>query len=170
LAKSSGGDGGWPPWQLQSLKANLDSLAQAVAERPPGRSDDEHIWLTRFLLIRICGYLEQVAHETVRGFIQAKSYGMARSFAISHLARSRNPTPDNLIEVLSRLDVRLGDRLRDLLNESDQRLYRELSLLLDRRHKIAHGLNEGLNAGKVLQLREDAEQVADWLIQELDPR
>ncbi|GAA4856589.1 HEPN domain-containing protein [Kitasatospora terrestris] len=160
----------WPPWPIPSLKESLDSLTSSVAERPKGRSDDEHIWLTRFLVIRSCGYLEQVTYETARAFVADKSFGLVRTFALTWLSRTRNPSPDNMMELLGRFDGALSDEFKVLLEEDDQRLYREISLLVDRRHKIAHGLNEGMNSAKAVALRSDVDIVADWFIEKLDPR
>src|SRR5689334_10314012 len=130
----------WPPANLLRLKVSLDQLADAVANRPSHRTDDEQVWLTRFLLLRVCGYLEQVTFETARGYVQAKSGGLVKSFAISWLDRSRNPSSDNLLTLVGRFDSGLADDLTTLLDADDQRLRRELGLLVDRRHKIAHGL------------------------------
>lgn len=159
----------WPPANLSRLKTSLDQLAEAVAQRPSHRSDDEQVWLTRFLLLRVCGYLEQVTFETARGYVLAKSGGLVRSFAMSWLDRSKNPSPENLLNLVGRFDLVLVDNLRALLEADDQRLHRELSLLVDRRHKIAHGLNEGITQSKALSLKTDAETVADWFVQNLRP-
>lgn len=159
----------WPPANLARLKFSLDQLADAVANRPPHRTDDEQVWLTRFLLLRVCGYLEQVTFETARGYVQAKSGGLVKSFAMSWLDKSRNPSPENLLSLVGRFDLILAESLRALLEGDDQRLHRELSLLVDRRHKIAHGLNEGITQSKALSLKTDAETIADWFVQSLKP-
>jgi RiboL-PSP-HEPN len=159
----------WPPANLARLKTSLDQLAEAVVNRPSHRTDDEHVWLTRFLLLRVCGYLEQVTFETARGYVQAKSGGLVRSFAMSWLDRSKNPSPDNLLNLVGRFDLVLVEDLRTLLEADDQRLHRELSLLVDRRHKIAHGLNEGITQSKALSLKADVETIADWFVQNLKP-
>lgn len=159
----------WPPANLSRLKVGLDQLAEAVANKPSHRTDDEQVWLTRFLLLRVCGYLEQVTFETARGYVQAKSGGLVKSFAMSWLDRSKNPSPDNLLSLVGRFDLILSNDLKTLLEADDQRLRRELSLLVDRRHKIAHGLNEGITESKALSLKTDAEVIADWFVQNLKP-
>jgi len=159
----------WPPYLVVRLRADLEQLTEAVASRPRTRSDDEHIWLTRFLLVRTCGYLEQVTYETARGYVQEKSGGLVRMFAMSWLGKSRNPTPDNLCELVGRFDLRLRDDLDCMLEADDQRLRRELGLLVDRRNKIAHGLNEGITASKAISLKTDVETVSDWFIANLRP-
>lgn len=159
----------WPPWPIRSIKQAIDSLAESVRQRPDSRSDDEHVWLTRFLVVRTCGYLEQATYETSRGYVMGKSGGLVRSFALSWLAKSLNPSPDNLIQLVGRFDQNWLDELQSLLARDDQRLYREISLLVDRRHKIAHGLNEGVTPTKALSLKDDADIIVDWFIHRFDP-
>jgi len=74
-----------------------------------------------------------------------------------------------MLDLTNRLDLNLGEKLRIFLEADDQYLYREISLLVDRRHKMAHGLNEGLGPAKALSLKTDANRVAQWFIQELNP-
>lgn len=159
----------WPPYQVSRLRVDLDQLAESVQSRPSSRTDDEQIWLARFLLIRACGYLEQVTYETARGYVLEKSGGLVRTFAMSWLSKTRNPTPDNLSELVGRFDQGLRDNLEFLFETDDQRLRRELALLVDRRNKIAHGLNEGVTTTKVVSLKADVETVADWFVINLKP-
>ena len=159
----------WPPVLVVRLRSDLQQLAEAVKTQPKARTDDEQIWLTRFFLVRTCGYLEQVTYETARGYVSEKSGGLVKTFAMSWLARSRNPTPDNLCELVGRFDLRLREDLADLLNADDGRLSREMSLLVDRRNKIAHGMNEGITASKAISLMVDVETVTNWFIANLRP-
>ncbi|MFE5567800.1 HEPN domain-containing protein [Amycolatopsis japonica] len=159
----------WPPRSLATLRISLDTLAEAVAAGRAERTDDEQIWLTRFLVVRTCGYLEQVVHETIRGYIHEKSGGLVRSFAHSWIERSRNPSPDNMLDLVGRLDGSLAGELQEVLDADDQYLRREISLLVDRRHKIAHGLNEGMNSQKAVSLKAAAEKVGEWFVVELNP-
>lgn len=159
----------WPPRTLRDLQTSLNALASAVQDRSTNRSDDEQIWLTRFFVVRICGYLEQVVHETIRAYISAKSGGFVRTFAHSWMEKSRNPSPENMLGLVGRLDSNLSDSLRQLLEENDNHLFREISFLVDRRHKIAHGLNEGLSPTKALTLKGSMEEVARWFVAEMNP-
>ena len=158
----------WPPWAVTSLERQLDQLTDAV--RSSGaRTDDEQIWLTRFLVIRACGYLEQVVHETAVGHLLARTGGTGQSFALSWLAQSRNPTPESLVDLVGRFDSGLQTELLDLLDADAGAMRRELGLLLARRHRIAHGLNDGLGTQKALALVQLAKDLADWFIREMNP-
>ncbi len=158
----------WPPYPLGSLEQNLDALANAVRIQGD-RTDDEQIWLTRFLVVRSCGYIEQVAHQCTIAHIEAKSGATVRAFALSWMSRSRNPSPENLLQLLGRFDTNLMNEFTEMLDENDSELRRDLSVLVVRRHGIAHGLNEGLGSRRALELVAVAKYVADWLILVLNP-
>jgi hypothetical protein len=158
----------WPPRGLLQLESSLDSLAEAV--RTPGRrSDDEQMWLTRFLVVRACGYLEQVVHLCAVAHIEARSGGTAKLFALSWLSRSQNPSHENLLNLIRRFDGDMRNELCELMEDNSGEIKRELSTLVTQRHKIAHGLNEGLGARRALELVDTAKYVADWIVHSLNP-
>jgi hypothetical protein len=159
----------WPPRLVSTLNNSLQQLADSVSGLPPERSIEEQTWLTRFLVVRTCGYLEQVVYEVLREYVREKSGGLVKSFATSWLAKTRNPTPENMLELVGRFDNNLELNLRQLLEDDQGHLYREISFLVDRRNKIAHGLNESVNARKALDLLSDVELVADWFLENLRP-
>lgn len=154
----------WPPADLRWLEQSLDELAEAVRTPPKSRSDDEQIWLTRFLIVRSCGYIEQVMHRCAVEHLQAKSSGTARSYSLSWLERSINPSVGNILATLGRFDQALVDEFEEKLAENDNLLHRELSALVTKRHAIAHGANEGLGTQRALQLYKLAKETADWII------
>jgi hypothetical protein len=155
---------------LVSIKSQLDLLASAVENPPESWGVDEQAWLTRFLVIRSCGYLEQVVAEVVRAYVREKSHGMVRSFAISHMTNVANPTPRNLSALVGRLDNGLSEDLEVFLSRDDEYLQRELSALVDKRHRIAHGLNEGVHRERALAYYQAADEISQWFIEHFDPR
>jgi len=158
----------WPPWNVTSLREKLDDLA-TIVENSKGMDPDVLTWMTRMLVIRSSGFLEQTAKEVCFYHVQSRSGGIVRSFAQSWLERSRNPSPENLGNLVGRFDGLLHDELLDLLDKDDQRLRRGLAFLVDRRNKIAHGLNEGVNREKSLELKQIAIELSDWLILRFNP-
>lgn len=156
----------WPPYQVVRLRDALDELAGTVA-----KVNDPEIapWLSRMLVVRSSGYVEQTSREIFRAFIDARSGGLVRSFGQSWLEKSRNPSPDSLLEMIGRFDSSIRDEFDQMLESDDQRLRRELSFLVDRRNQIAHGLNEGINRDKSVALKEVAIEVADWLVLRFNP-
>ena len=133
------------------------------------RDVDEQIWLTRFLVVRACGYLEQVVHEVVMGYIHGRVGGTVKSFSLSWMRKSRNPSPENLLDIVGRFDNSWRDELQEMLVANGGLLNQELLFLVDRRHQIAHGLNEGLNSRKAIELVSVSKQLADWFIRQFDP-
>lgn len=156
----------WPPYQVSRLRDALEDLAETVV-----KINDPEVapWLSRMLVVRSSGYVEQASREIFRAFIEARSGGLVRSFGQSWLEKSRNPSPESLLEMIGRFDSSIRDELDRMLEGDDQRLRRELSFLVDRRNQIAHGLNEGINRDKSVALKDVAIEVVDWLILRFNP-
>ncbi len=160
----------WPPVAVTSIRdwlEELDTLLQDQARDPDADSTAQ--WLARLLVVRSCGYLEQTVLEVAKAFIVDSSGGLVRSFAQSHVPEGRNPSPDFLLDWVGRFDAQLREDLDEVLEADDQRLRRELSFLVDRRNRIAHGLNEGITSRKALDLKVIACEAADWFILRFNP-
>ncbi len=157
----------WPAQEIVSIRTQLEDLAEVVQHFDG--DNGVAAYLARFLVVRSCGYVEQTSFEVCRGYVREKSGGLVRSFAHSWLERTRNPTSDNLIELVGRFDSTKCNDFQVFLDEDDQRLRRELDFLVDRRNRIAHGLNEGLASRKAIVLFEISKEVASWFISEFDP-
>ncbi len=152
------------------ISRRLAELESLVRERA-SRADDQEAaaWLARLLVIRSCGYVEQAVAETARAYTSSKSYGLVRNFSLAWLERTQNPTPDALEAFVGRFDSDLKQELRELFDANDEELRRELAFLVDRRNKIAHGLNEGIGVVKALALKKVACEAADWFILRFRP-
>lgn len=159
----------WPPLLVTRLKTTLNELADLVDEVQRNGDAQEAAWLARLLVVRSCGYLEQVVDEVGRELMQERSGGVVRSFSQSWLPSHKNPGPERLSEWVGRFDSGWSFELATYLDEDDERLRRELSFLVDRRNRIAHGLNEGIGVRKALGLRDVAIEVADWFILRFNP-
>ncbi|MFF3092448.1 HEPN domain-containing protein [Streptomyces cyaneofuscatus] len=159
----------WPPRNVVSLRQSIEPLAEWIKDPPSKRTDDEKIWLVRFFVVRTCGYLEQVVFECARAYIDGKSGGPVRAFSQSWISRTKNPSPENILSLAGRFGADFEVRLKDFLDDDDQRLRRELAFLVNRRHQIAHGLNEGLTGSKAIALYECMLEIADWFIDNLNP-
>jgi hypothetical protein len=158
----------WPPWEVTSLKYKLNELAELVAK--PAAFDHAVLpWMSRILVVRSSGFVEQTAKEVCRAHVSAKSGGRVRTFAMSWLEQSKNPSPDTLCELVGRFDLSYQDDLLELLEQDDQRIRRELAFMVDRRNRIAHGLNESITRDKALLLWSVAIEVSDWFILRFNP-
>lgn len=160
----------WPSLQIVNLGKSLVALEALVQDPEHNRPDEVSAALARFLVVRTCGYLEQVVEECCRSLVASKSAPTVSSFANSWLGRGANPAPDKLVSLVDRFSSTWSGELNALLDNDDQRLRREIALLVDRRNKIAHGLSEGITTRKALDLLRPAREVADWFILRLDPR
>jgi hypothetical protein len=134
-----------------------------------GQSDEVTRALARFLVVRACGYLEQVSEESCKSFIHSKTIPQVSAYGASWLGRGANPHPENLVQLVERFDATWSDELELLLRDDDELLWREISLLVDRRNKISHGLSEGIGARKALDLAAYATTVANWFLNRFDP-
>jgi hypothetical protein len=160
----------WPPWEVTSLRRNLAELASLVRAAGEQKQDIETLtWLARLLVVRSSGYVEQSVHIIIRGFVAEKSGGYVRTFAHSWLERSQNPSPDTLRALLGRFDASLESDFEAFLKRDDEKYGRELSFMVDRRNRIAHGLNEGIGHARALALVDVAQDVTDWFVLRLNP-
>src|SRR3954453_8582903 len=132
----------WPPRQVSLLRGRLEELCQLVSTPQDALPHAARDWLARFLVVRSCGFLEQTVLQVCRGYVSERSGGPVRTFSQSWLERSPNPSPSALTLLAGRFDAAWADDLMELLEADDQRLQREIEFLVDRRNKIAHGLNE----------------------------
>lgn len=156
----------WPPYQVERLRVALEELTATVEVT---REAEVLQWLTRMLVVRASGYIEQTSREVFWGYIEERAGGLVRCFGHSWLDRSRNPSPDNLLDLIGRFDHALRVEFDQLLDADDQRLRRELAFLVDRRNHIAHGLSESINREKALSLKGVALEVSEWLVLKFNP-
>jgi hypothetical protein len=160
----------WPPLQVTAVWQKLEELG-ALLQDQLRKSDSDLVagQLARLLVIRSCGYLEQVVFEVARAFVFERSGGRVRTFAHTWIPEGRNPSPSFLVEWVGRFDASMATELEQILAADDERLSRELYFLVDRRNRIAHGLNEGVTPRKALDLKNISNEVADWFILKFNP-
>ncbi len=160
----------WPSIELTNLERSLTRLVEVANDSTPERGDEVNGAIARFLVIRTCGYVEQVVEICCKSYIESKTDPRTRSFGLSWFGRGNNPTPARLVELVHRFDIEWSAQLEDLLKQEDELLWRELTFLVSRRNRIAHGLSEGVGTRKALDLVEHARRVSDWFIATFDPR
>lgn len=160
----------WPSLPITNSTRSLDELVQLVERPPIGQADDIARALSSLLVVRSSGYLEQVVIECVRSYTVSKSAQRVSSYSVSWISKGLNPAPDKLVALVDRFDGEWATELRALLDQEDQRLRRELSFMVDRRNKVAHGLSQGIGARKAIDLAGNAQHAAKWFICRFDPR
>ncbi|WP_416138806.1 HEPN domain-containing protein [Halomonas sp. HK25] len=158
----------WPSRALVDLERSITSLEALVHNQDP--SEPVSAELSRFLVVRTCGYLEQSIEECCRSYLKSKSDPRSAAFGESWLGRGANPRPDSLIKLVKRFDSAWADDLEALLSAEDELLKREIEYLVDKRNRISHGLNQGVGQRKALNLVPFARRVTNWFIFMFDPR
>lgn len=144
---------------------------RGAVERPDRSSSVEVTgYLARFLIVRSCGYLEQVVDESCRAYLKSKAAPGAAAFGSSWLGHGRNPMPKALERLVARFNLGLEAELEELFSLDGGYLGDQIASLVDRRNKIAHGMNETTGAQKALNLVDAATKTADWFVLRLDPR
>lgn len=159
----------WPPRDVLLLRQRLDELSALVGTPVADMTDDIRGWLARLLVVRSCGYLEQSVASVCRGYVDGRAGGPVRAFGASFLMRGSNPSADALQALVGRFDAQWSEELGELLDADDERLRRDLGFLVDRRHKIAHGLNETVRAPRSVELKDIACEVSDWFVKRFNP-
>lgn len=162
--------GAWPSHLLASSRARLVELQTEVDALEADVGIGVEQAMARFLVVRACGHVEFSFEEAFSSYAEAKSIPSVGGFVRSQFFRGSNPSPRRLSDVLRRLDPSRADRLDQLLDADDQRVRREVGLLVARRNKIAHGQSETVRRRQALDLADVALELSDWLVSELDPR
>jgi hypothetical protein len=165
-----GWSGAWPTLDLVQLRDSLDGLIKLVDQPARSQPDEVSRAISRFLVVRSSGYLEQASEECCRIYVDSHAPAQVSAYGSSWLGKGSSPTPDHLVRLVRRFDRTWADALEAFLRADDELLWRELSLLVDRRNLIAHGLSEGVTQRKALDLAGHAKVTADWFITRFDPR
>lgn len=165
-----GWNSAWPSLELQQSRRRLEELKTMVDSLPSEHYDHFGPELARFLTVRAAGYLEDAFETCISCFAEAHSHPAVANYIKDGLFRGRNPRPDALLDRISKLDPEWESSLRNLLQENDSYLSRELSYLVDRRNKIAHGKSESVTIRKSLTLVEVSTEIADHIVNLMDPR
>lgn len=154
----------WPNQGVESARQTLANLKGLLDEAVRDGAASVGPELARFLVVRSCGYLEQVAITCCRCYVLRHSNAQAGSFAESWIQRTRGSIPEMLVDLVGRLDEAWRQELELFLREDDEYRWIELKFLVDRRHRIAHGLNESVRPRKATELYEVSTEVANWFI------
>lgn len=147
---------------IEHHKRALATLKSLVTRYATGSDDNLAQELSRYLVVRSCGYVEWVAKEYSRSHILQNADVHTGAFAQSWLKNGRNPNPDNLLDLMGRFSPDWKDELNQLLNQDDKLLRRELKKLVDSRNAIAHGESDDVTMRRAIQLSDTALRVAKW--------
>ncbi len=154
---------------INNLQRQIQTLEELVSQAQYSQSDEVKQALARFLVVRTSGYLEQVVSACIREYLTHCSSPAVTNFGLSWLTHGLSPKPDQLIKLVGRFDNGMAESLKSFLDKEDALLRRELTFLVDRRNKIAHGVNESVGIRKALDLLEYSRRITKWFICNLGP-
>jgi hypothetical protein len=160
----------WPSRKVDNLKRGLKTAEAMVRTPERGQTLEVTAALARFLVVRACGYLEQVSEECCKAYLVGKSMPRVAGFGSRWLGRGANPTSPRLVELVHRFDANWAIELETFLQADDELLWQQVNHLVGLRNQVAHGENEGTGTVKALELVGHAEMVADWFVNRFDPR
>ena len=159
----------WPTREILNLDRSFKELEKLIDGLSVSEEPEKSAALARFLVIRTCGFLEQMVEKSCVAYLENKSDFRSASFSRSWFGSGANPSPEKLVKLVSKFDPVWSKELDELFKNNDELLLREISYLVDRRNKIAHGVNENVNIRKALDLVKHARTVAVWFTETFKP-
>lgn len=159
----------WPSQEIQFSRTKLQELRNLL-DKLPSESNEVSVELSRFLVVRATGYVENTFEKCILHFAESHSRAEVAQFVENQLFKGRNVSSKVLVERMGWLSAAWGGDLDDFLSEDDGYRARELNFMVDRRNKIAHGRSESVNRTKALALADMALELGDWLLETIDPR
>ena len=159
----------WPTLELQNSKKKLKELIDLLDEfgnEPPEVSSE----LARFLVVRSTGYVEHLFDTCIQCFAEAHSHRFVARHVESGLHKGRNVNPDTLLKRIKPFSDEWHKDLEEYLDADSGHIKRELKFMVDRRNRIAHGMNESINRRAALDLAKIALDLGDLLMDIMDPR
>lgn len=161
----------WQTWPSRSIADSKDALIELRNCVDNLDTDDDTIerYLSRMLVVRSCGHLEFTLEQGILDSIGSSVPPHIENHIKSGLFKGRNPNPTRIQELLGSFHASWKQEISDFLDLDDELLKRELSFLVDKRNSIAHGQSEGIGRRKSLDLCKYALQVADRILEIIQP-
>lgn len=148
--------------ELEDKRRALNELIETVDNfKNSGKSDDAvENYLTRFLVLRACGYVEHVFRRSVCSYVEKKAgVGICELVENALFTRGLNPKRKKVKEILKSLDSELYDDFLELLGDGD-----DLDSLVESRNKIAHGCSDNCTKRRSIEQGKLAIEIGDWFL------
>lgn len=162
--------GAWPSHVISESRRKLTDLRDELNGLSDDLSSEVDQAISRFLVVRACGHIEFTFEEAFCALAESRSSPSVASYVRSGFFRGSNPRPSRLTDTLGKFDPVIAATITGRLEADDQRLSRELSFMVDRRNKIAHGQSENVRRRRAIELAEVALEIGDTVTMALDPR
>jgi len=102
----------------------------------------------KYLVIRVCGLVEQVALEVVQTHTSLRSSSQIANHVVWRMGMFQNPSVDKLLQLSGSFDKAWRERLNMELTDAERIA---LGSLTAQRNRIAHGGDSTISLGQVRQ-------------------
>lgn len=147
--------------QLQSLKALMKNAASTT-------QDPELLshW-ARYFSVLAAGLLQNAITEVYTEYVTRTSSGPISNYARSRLATIQNPKADKFIEVARNFDAAWAAGLQSFLGDEGRK--EAVDSIMNVRHQIAHGKDVGITYARISEYLKKAEDVIEFIEQQVRP-
>lgn len=152
--------------EIDRLRKGLDVLFERAFAVDAGSEIAGDV--NRYLCVRVCGFAEQALLATGRAACERMSGGIGRSFSLSWLERSFNPSSDNVSKFVRRFSPTWAEEF--VLYLSDEERSSRLNALVGIRNDIAHGKNQGVSPVQARDYYALVIDITEWIADRLDPK
>lgn len=149
--------------QLRSqLQASIDRLGSIPESEIETRSE-----YVRYLLVRVSGFVEYALEQISVELIDARSYGVVHTFAISFAGYAGSPNASNICNFVRKFDSTWGHELETFLRLEER--WTSLNSLVGLRHLIAHGKPSSLGLTALAEYMKVVDDLFEWLLDRYEP-
>ena len=152
--------------ELARLRRSLNAVFERAADVDP--STELAGDMSRYVCLRVSGFLEQSLLALGRSACERMSGGTAKTFGLSWLERAPSPSSGEIVRFIRRFSNKWAAELKALLDD-DQRGGR-LNALVGIRNDVAHGKNQGVSVHQAQGYYDLAVEIIDWIADRLEPK
>lgn len=160
----------WPPLQIHTSKIAYKDLVKTVSTYSAATDSDVHAALSRYLVIRSAGYLENVRVTVAQEYSRQVSQVRVWNRLKTSLWSGMGVAPNQLLSFVESFDSQWRTELESFFDEDDSLRRRSLGSLVSARKRIAHGGSDQLSASEVLKWPDLVIEISDWLVDRFDPQ
>jgi hypothetical protein len=159
--------------QYQDLAVTYNNVAEVQRRRRQPNDPVEEAWLdgisvdlSRYLVVRSAGFLEEIRDEAAADFTHRASSAKVLAYVRTTIGKGGGVSPGQLETFMNNFDVAMGKSIKDALSANNNILSSRLGTLVKSRKQIAHGQGNNVNESRALVGCETAVTVADLVVQE----
>jgi len=147
--------------EIHRMKSVLDSIyaryESSLLQVPIDVQQDLHL----YMCVRLSGYLEQLLHQAISGYINSASPQPVSSFALSWFKQAPNLNPAALEKLIGRFGESWEADLKELMDKNSNRS--SLGTLLKIRNDTSHGMSYGGSLANIRSYKKLVDDIHDWV-------